>query len=281
MSQMPLLGAITLLVALTPIKLFAGSKVSVGSNVPTAQQIPIDHISHAAWDALLRKYCDPQGYVNYQGWHDSPADLQELDQYLAHVSRANLKLPASTANKFAFWINAYNAVTIKGILREYPTSSIQNHQSKTFGYKIWDDLLLPVDGRTYSLNQIEHDVLRKMGDPRIHFALVCASVGCPPLLNQAYTAEQLDSQLTDNARKFFADPQKFQATADSLKISKLFKWYGGDFGSDQAAQLRALAPFMPTQQSRALAASGRARLGYLPYSWNLNDQATKSGGASR
>ncbi len=283
MQKIPLLGLIMLLLATTPLRLWAGTKVTVGAKVPAAQQVPIDQINHAAWDTLLRKYCDERGYVNYRAWHNSPADLQQLGQYLAHLSQANPTLPASKESQFAFWINAYNGLTLQGILREYPTTSIKNHQSIAFGYKIWDDLLLTVGGKPYSLNHIEHQILRKMGDPRIHFAIVCASIGCPPLLNGAYTAENLDAQLTFNTKRFFADPTKFAATPQGeLKISKILSWIADDFGPNQATQLRTIAPYLPTEAAQSLANSGPARVSYLSYDWGLNDQATLpgSGGGS-
>jgi len=277
MFKITLCGLLAIALASFPLKLWAGPKITLGSKVESTQQVSIDQINHTSFDALLRKHCDPQGDVNYQAWHAAPQDRQQLDQYLAHLSQANPALSASQASKFAFWINAYNAVTIQGILREYPTTSIKNHTAKLVGYNIWDDLLLPVGERTYSLNQMEHDVLRKMGDPRIHFAIVCASIGCPPLLNQAYTAENLDEQLTHNAKRFFADPQKFSVTNQGeLKLSKILQWFSKDFGPDQATQLRTIAPYLPTQEARSLAASGRARVSYLPYDWGLNDQATKA-----
>jgi hypothetical protein len=178
----------------------------------------------------------------------------------------------------AFWINAYNAVTIHGILREFPTTSIRNHTAKVFGYNIWDDLLLPVGGRTYSLNQMEHDVLRKMGDPRIHFAIVCASIGCPPLLNSAYLPSQLDKQLTANPKRFFADKQKFRydTSRKTMQLSPILKWFSEDFGADRAAHLRTIAPFLPNQSAQALATGGEASISYLGYDWGLNDQKNRA-----
>ena len=208
-------------------------------------------------------------------WLDSTNDLQLLDQYLAQLSQANPKAAASTPAKLAFWINAYNAVTVRGILREYPTRSIRDHQSKTFGYKIWHDLLLTVGGQGYSLHQMEHEILRPMGEPRIHFAIVCASIGCPPLLNAAYTAQDLETQLTSNSKRFFADPTKFSVTAQGeLRLSKILQWFPKDFGPNQAAQLQTIAPYLPTSEAQNLAKSGRARIGYLEYDWRLNDQAS-------
>ena len=126
-----------------------------------------------------------------------------------------------------------------------------------------------------------------MGDPRIHFAIVCASIGCPPLRNEAYTAENLDAQLTDNAKRFFADPKKFASSPQGeLKLSKILSWFAEDFGPNQAAQLRTIAPYLPTPTAQSLANSGRARVSYLGYDWGLNDQGAQaapagSGSASR
>ncbi len=182
---------------------WAGSDVVIGRSAASNERVSMDQTDHTDWDALLRKYCDASGMVNYRAWHRARQDRQRLETYLAQLSAADPNRAAAGAAKMAFWINAYNGVTLHGILREYPTTSIRNHTAKVFGYNIWDDLLLPVGDRTYSLNQMEHDVLRKLGDPRIHFAIVCASIGCPPLLNGAYLPQQLDNQLSTNARRFF------------------------------------------------------------------------------
>jgi len=117
--------------------------------------------------------------VDYRRWNASQEDRQALDEYVVHLSAANLEEKASRNSRLAFWINAYNAVTMYGILREYPTSSIRNHTAKVVGDNIWNDLKLDVGGRLDTLNDMEHKILRKMGQPGIHFAIVCASVGCP------------------------------------------------------------------------------------------------------
>jgi len=166
MSRNLLMLAVFIAISLSSSIGRAGGAATLGVSVPAGQQLSFDQINHAPWDALLRKYCDAQGFVNYQAWQRSNQDQQALDNYLSQLSRAAANRPAAPAAKLAFWINAYNAVTIKGILREYPTTSIRNHTAKVFGYNIWDDLLLQVGNRTYSLNQMEHEVLRKMGEPR-------------------------------------------------------------------------------------------------------------------
>ncbi len=252
----------------------AGSKVHVGASVPAGQRVTFDAIDHREWDRLLSEYVDDQGMVAYARWKRSDADTRALDEYLRHLSAANPQAGASREAKLAFWINAYNAVTIRGILREYPTSSIRNHTAKVFGYNIWDDLLLSVGGDDYSLNQIEHEILRKLGEPRIHFAIVCASISCPRLLNEAYTREELATQLTENTRHFFAQPGNFRYDTGSRRfhLSSILKWFAEDFGADRSGQLATIAPYLPTEQARTAAERGGGSVSYLSYDWGLNEQ---------
>jgi hypothetical protein len=261
----------------------AGAKVTVGRTVDAAEQVSMDQISHAAWNDLLGRYVDDAGFVNYRAWKASTADTAALDRYLDALSHASAAARATGEGQLAFWINAYNAVTVKGILREYPTTSIRNHTAKVFGYNVWEDLLLVVGGKTYSLSQIEHEVLRSMGEPRIHFAIVCASRGCPRLLNRAYTADRLEQQLSENARDFLAKSSNFQydVGAKTIKISSIMDWFATDFGKTSAEQLKYLSPYLPDQVARKLASSGAARVSYLEYDWSLNDQATQRTARSR
>ena len=255
----------------------AGTKVRLGRAVAANSRVSMDRISHAPWSELLARYVDTAGMVNYKAWKASPADVKRLDQYLNSLSAASTSAGASREAQLAFWINAYNAVTVRGILREYPTTSIRNHTPRVFGYHIWHDLLLQVGGGSYSLTQIEHEMLRKMGEPRIHFAIVCASLGCPRLLGEAYTAATLNDQLNHNAKNFFAQRANFQydSRARSIKLSYILDLFGEDFGANTAAQLKRIAPYLPDAASRKLAAGGNARVSYLDYDWNLNDQATR------
>jgi len=246
--------------------------VLVGANVASARQTPLDQIDHSVWDGLLKKYVDDKGMVNYKAWKANAGDEQALDQYLAHLSQSNGK--GTKEQQLAFWINAYNAVTVKGILREYPTTSIRNHTAKLFGYNIWKNLKLIVGGKPVSLDEMEHQVLRKMGEPRIHFAIVCASIGCPRLLNEAYVAERIDEQLTLNSRSFFADASKFRydANRQTYHISPIIQWFGEDFGNSEPAQLKTIAPYISDSAASQAAASGRGTMSFVDYDWGLNDQ---------
>jgi len=253
----------------------AGDPIYVGKRV--AGRTPLDQIDHAPWDALLRKYVDKDGYVNYTAWHASDADRQSLSRYLNALSQADPRARTSKDAKLAFWINAYNAVTVHGILREFPTTSIRNHTARLFGYNIWKDLQIYVGGKPYSLENIEHQHLRKMGEPRIHFAIVCASIGCPRLLNQAYTTSDVQDQLEANAKDFFSRRQNFRydPQARTFHLSAILNWFDADFGAGKPAQLKTIAKWLPNDAARTAALTNAVGISYLDYNWNLNDQKSR------
>jgi len=252
----------------------AGQKVVVGAAVAPEQRQPIDQVDHREWTRLLQSYVDGQGRVDYAAWKKNSVDQRALDAYLKTLSRADRGQEVSRQAKLAYWINAYNAVTVKGILREYPTDSIRQHTAKLFGYNIWHDLLLVVGDEKISLHAIEHEVLRKSGDFRIHFAIVCASNSCPRLLNEAYTPARVERQLENNTRAFFRDKQNFDCQQETFHLSSIFKWFAEDFGSTPAERLRNIAKYLPDREAQRLASEGRGKMVYLPYDWGLNDQAT-------
>lgn len=249
--------------------------VLIGRAWPVAERVAIGGVPHQTWDELLRRYVDADGFVDYTGWKQSPEDMQKLDEYLMALSRADAARDATAVQRLAFWINAYNAVTVRGILREYPTTSIQNHVARVWGYNIWRDLKLIVGDRRYSLGEMEHSVLRKMNEPRIHFAIVCASRGCPRLLNEAYSAERLEEQLSRNTLAFFADSTKcsVDAAKNELHLSPILEWFATDFGASTPAVLQRIANWLP-ESAQAAARSPEVRLKSLDYDWSLNDQAT-------
>ena len=258
--------------ALVPV---SRSTILVGHPSDRSQRVACSQISHESWDELLRHYVDSDGNVDYSAWKESPSDLEKLNDYLATLSRLDESRAASKSERLAFWINAYNAVTVLGILREYPTSSIQNHTARVWGYNIWRDLKLVVGDKTYSLGEIEHRVLRPLDEPRIHFAIVCASRGCPRLRNEAYLPERLDEQLDSNSIAFFADLTKCRVNpaTDQLWLSPILKWYAADFGQSTSAILQRITNWLPPYV-RAFIKRTELRTDYLDYDWNLNDQAT-------
>ncbi len=261
--------------ALLTILLFSSTSADelAGKQWSASQQVSINDISHTSFDVLLQKYVDQNGMVDYKAWHKNQTDRAALKSYLESMSKANPKTEADEAAKLAYWINAYNALTIEGILRVYPTSSIRNHTAKLFGYNIWKNLYLYSGNTRINLNDIEHEVLRKMNEPRIHFAIVCASIGCPRLMNKAYTADQLENQLTTNATDFFSRSQNLQVDAKNskLNLSAIMNWFGTDFGNSTAAQVKTISPYLP-EEAKTLVSKGKFSVGYLDYNWKLNTQ---------
>jgi len=247
-------------------------QVLVGQSVPPGSRVPLHQVDHSSWNELLQTYVDDKGQVNYRAWQAN--DRRELQTYLNTLSQADPNARTTSEAALAFWINAYNAVTVEGILREYPTTSIRNHTPKLVGYNIWKHLLLIVGDQRISLNDIEHEVLRKMGDPRIHFAIVCASHSCPRLLNEAYVADRLEEQLQANTRNFFANPENFQfdPARRVMRLSSIVDWFKSDFGSNQAARLKAIAPYLPSREAYDAAMANSVRVSYLDYDWSLNEQ---------
>jgi hypothetical protein len=244
-----------------------------GKQWPANQQVSIEDISHESFDALLQKYVNENGMVDYRAWHKNQTDRDTLKSYLENLSKANPNAKAADAAKLAFWINAYNALTIEGILRVYPTTSIRNHTAKLFGYNIWKNLHLYSGNSRINLDDIEHKVLRKMNEPRIHFAIVCASIGCPRLLNKAYTADQLENQLVTNTTDFFSRSQNLQVDVKNskLNLSEIMNWFGSDFGDSTTKQIKTIAPYFP-ENTKTLVSKGKFSVGYLDYNWQLNAQ---------
>ncbi|NNC97603.1 MAG: DUF547 domain-containing protein [Gammaproteobacteria bacterium] len=237
--------------------------------------VSMNNIKHDAYDALLKKYVDKNGDVDYSGWKKN--DVDTLSDYLESLSAADPEKPASKENTLAFWINAYNALTIYGILEKYPTSSIRNHTSKLFGYNIWKDLQLKVDEDAYSLDEIEHDILRKMDEARIHYAIVCAAKSCPRLLNEAFTGDKLEQQLVKNAKHFFAQDGNFQIDENRgrVKLSSILKWFGEDFGETESELLETIQPYISEESAEMLNSTNTWKVSYLSYNWKLNDQKSK------
>lgn len=209
---------------------------------------------HAAWNALLAKYVSNTGRVNYRKFDKEQA---ALDAYLKELSDNPPADTWSRAEKMAYWINAYNAFTIDLILDNYPLNSIRWLDQG----KPWDVQRIRLGGKNYSLNQIENEILRpQFNDARIHFAINCAARSCPPLLNQAYTADNLERLLAQRTRQFINNPQYNTLTANQATVSKIFEWYAADFGD--------LKAFLNTYADTKL--EGTATVNFAEYNWDLN-----------
>lgn len=250
------------------LRLLAFSALLLGA----LQSQAFDH-THASWDAMLKKYVTetgPASTVNYKGWK---SDTGSLDQYLASLSAVTKAQYDSWTEdqKMAFLINAYNAFTVKLILNHYPVKSIK----KIGGVfsSPWKQKFFKLLGEDKHLDNIEHDILRKdFKEARIHFGVVCASIGCPKLQNEAFVPQKLREQLEAGAKEFLADTSRNKWTKESnkLEISNIFKWFKEDFIKETGSVAAWVAPRMGKTPDEVEMIK-KAKVGHLDYDWNINE----------
>ena len=212
-------------------------------------------INHTTWNQLLKKHVSDQGKVDYLGFKK---DLTDLNAYLDWLSNSKPSEIWSKDQLMAFWINAYNALTIKLIVDRYPISSIKDI------YSPWNIKVITIANKTLSLNNIEHDILRKMGDPRIHFGIVCASISCPKLQNEAFNTQNTNRLLNKASKEFLADSTKNELTTDAAELSKIFKWFAKDFKQEGS-----LIDFLNKFADIRIASN--ATISFKDYNWGLNE----------
>ncbi len=224
------------------------------------------NIDHRSFDDLLKKYVDEKGLVNYAAWKKSAADLKALRDY---TEKFSAREPFADGNeRVASLINAYNALTLRWILENYPTDSIQELDHSFKGKRN------VVGGQTVSVDDIEHQTLRPLLGYRAHAVLVCAARSCPPLSRDAYRADVLDKQLDEAMRRWLARPDlnQFDPAKKTAKVSSLFKWFKDDFGGKGEGVQAVLGKYAPPQYQSFLR-SPDVKIDYVDYHWGLNDQS--------
>lgn len=221
---------------------------------------------HREFDTLLRRFVNDRGLVDYRGL---ARESETLDRYLAALAEAPFERLGRN-EKLALLINAYNAFTLRLILDHYPVASIMDIPRA----ERWDAVRWRIAGRTVSLNQLEHRWIRKdFVEPRVHFALVCAAMGCPKLRNEAYVGKRLEAQLEDQARYVHTHPTwfEFDSRTGLVRLTKLYDWYAEDFERVAGSILKFVARYAPEVRS-ALASGQTLRVEFLDYDWSLNAQ---------
>ena len=250
----------------------------------TAAFAQFDH-SHAQWNSLLKKHVvlvdgGKTSQMRYAGMSADRTALKTYLDTLAKVSETDFK----TFNKnqqLAFLINAYNANMVEKILLRYPNIKSVWDYGKLIGDP-FKDKFFKLFGREFTLNSIEHDTIRAPGaydDPRIHFAVNCASIGCPMLREEAYTGERIDAQLEEQTVRFLSDRSRNRVSADGkLEVSKIFDWYGNDFrkghkGFKTLESLFAKYANLLTDnaEQQKIVRDGKAEIKFLDYDWGLNE----------
>lgn len=250
-----------------------------------------DH-NHATWHALLAKHVKPfaggnASAVDYAALKNERPALQAYLASLSAVGETDYG-KWSKPQRLAFLINAYNAYTVELILTKYPDLESIKDLGSVF-QSPWKKKFFSLLGQERSLDDVEHGLIRAPGafdDPRIHAAVVCASIGCPMLRPEAFTAEKLDAQLDDGMRRFLADASRnrFDAASGRLLVSKIFDWYGKDFekghkGYDslKVTFARHAVQLAATPEAQAKVRSGDYKLEFLDYDWKLNDSRRRGG----
>lgn len=220
------------------------------------------HFDHSFYKNVLTEFLK-DGEVDYRSLKNKPLDLDAYLKNAAELRTEELNnMPAN--ERIAFYLNIYNAITLKVITQYYPVKSIKDIPG------VWDKLRFKVAGEERTLNNIEHDILRKeFHEPRVHFALVCASKSCPKLSGEPFNGKDLYKQLDREARKFINDKTKVLLDKDKgvLYLSSIFKWFGKDFGEPLEFILR----YMPSDESKFVK-ERNPRIKYLNYDWSLNDK---------
>jgi len=215
---------------------------------------PLEAFDHTSYGDLVARYVSQEGNVNYNGFKSNWSVLR------TYIKALGENMPTdqwTKEDKLAYWMNAYNAMTVDLILRNYPLASIKDIKDP-WGQRFWK-----LGEKYYNLNEIEHKILRKMGDARIHFGINCASFSCPPLLNEAFTAQKVDTQLDILARRFVNDKKRNTITTNSIEISEIFNWFAKDFKTNGS-----VIDFLNKYSDVQIASNAKRR--YKDYNWSLN-----------
>lgn len=201
-------------------------------------------------------------------------------RYLAMLQQTDPAALTDRRERLAFWLNAYNAFTLQYVIARYPLASLMNKLAYATGGGAFKTKFIVINRVRYSLNDIEHEIIRPMGDARIHFALVCGARSCPPLRPEAYTAAQLDEQLNEQGRIFLsqADKNRFDFDRREVQLSKIFDWFKDDFSKESGHVLVFISQFLPAEQAEQLRANATGfTIQYLEYDWRLNDVPKEPG----
>jgi hypothetical protein len=230
--------------------------VKVTGNLTYQLELDNSKIDHSQWDVLLKKYVGNNGLVNYKGFLN---DKDELEDYLDQLAQNPPDSSWKVQELLAYYINLYNAHTINLILNNYPINSIKDLN------RPWTSSFVRVGNEKLTLGGVENSILRKMDDPRIHFAINCASYSCPDLLNEAYQATTIEEQLERVTFSFINGP-KNELTESNIRLSKIFKWYKKDFKVNGQKDLIGYV-----NKYSKIKIKPDANLDFIEYNWDLNE----------
>jgi hypothetical protein len=211
-------------------------------------------VDHSEWNKLLQKHVSQNGNVNYKAFK---TEKEKLDAYLDKLAQQVPTDNWTVQEQLAYYINLYNAYTVLLILDNYPVNSIKDINGA------WTKDIVTIGDKELSLGALEHSILRKMNEPRIHFAINCASASCPKLLNEAFLPQKLDQQLEAVTLEFI-NSDKNTITTEKVELSRIFKWYKGDFNNGD------LTGYINRYSTKKI--DEKAKIGYQKYDWSINEQ---------
>jgi hypothetical protein len=233
----------------------------------------VERVEHTFWDNFLKKYIIPgnDGINRIPYGKVSESDRNALKDYISRLSKVSVLL-LSRAEQLPYWINLYNAITVNVILDHYPVESIRDIDISPgwFSDGPWGKKLAKIEGMEVTLDEIEHRILRPIWkDPRIHYAVNCASIGCPNLQSEAFTAENSNRLLDKGAREYVNHERGAELRENKVKVSSIYKWFISDFGGNDAGIIKHLQLFASPELKRQLESA--KRISGHDYDWSLND----------
>ncbi len=223
----------------------------------TIKNVVKEKVDYSEWKELLQRHTTSVGGVNYEGFKN---DIEKFNKFLRILSNTKINGTWSKKDRISFWINVYNAYTVKLIVDNYPVNSIKEIEGP------WRKEFFSINGDSMSLGEVEHQILRKFGDARIHFAINCASASCPRLIQIPYTSENLERLLERQTKEFINDPFYNTITNYTVNVSKLFDWYKKDFKASHGTVTNFINKYSKTP------IGSQKDKGYKSYDWSINSK---------
>ncbi len=250
---------------------FMAGKVYVNSKAkPGDLKKAADTVDHSAFGKVLKNRVDKNGLVDYEGLRKDKKERKALREYLDYLGTFNPDKLKSKEEKLAYWINAYNAAVIVGVIELNPKKSVKDEKD------FWHRIVLHAGEKEYSVGEIENSVLRNLEEPRMHWAIVRASKGCAALLQEPYTAEKLDKQLAKQEKDYLAGRKQAYVNKEKglLMLSSLFYWYGEDFVKAAGTKLDYVKKYLSKEDLEYIE-DNQVSPKYIKYDWSLNKQDKK------
>jgi hypothetical protein len=267
----PVFALLCSAVLLMALPVYAAPKVELWKHWTQTNASSTRSIDHSQWQKFLERYV----FIGADGIHRIPygkvtqGDKALLGGYLIRMQQ----IPVTSLNRdeqFAYWVNLYNAATVNLVLDTYPVESIKEVKGGLFNTGPWDEEILEIEGKVISLNDIEHRILRPIwDDPRIHYVVNCASLGCPNLKKTALTGINNNAMLDQAAKEFINHPRAIRFENDSVIASRIYKWFKEDFGKNEAEIISHMRMYMDAEKAERF--QGVRAVDEYQYDWSLND----------